>query len=296
MQSLFENPVFPLFNQIFHSPYWENISFRDSRFLPKTLPQWILYPIFWALSDKPVVSEVPFRDARAAITMIMVVTMVVVWSFRPNRSAFAVPLRLLGIFWAVSYMFWLFAFSIYRYLVPLELLSGVLIVGVIHHLASKKFIITGASLAVLLVFLYISTEPLEWGHKPFGPRYIDVTAPDLSPDSLVIAMGDYPVSFVIPFFNPKIRFVGMRNNLLQPNQNNLLAAQVKAIIKNHYGPIFVLESPTVSQDELTLSDKELALTRTHGECLPVGTNLETEPLLLCPVKKRTEINGQQPLG
>jgi hypothetical protein len=293
MELLFQNPVFPFFNGFFRSPYWEPYSFRDLRFLPTTFHDWIFYPLRWALAHKPVVSELPFRDPRAAIVLTLITTAILAWILTYMRryerryadSAVIVRLPFLSTFWIVSYILWLAVFSIYRYFVPLELLSGVLIVGLImkfFHSAEKAILLS----AIVFAPVFLLTERLDFGHGPFARRYIDVNAPALEPDSLVIIVGDEPVSFVIPFLNPKARFIGIRNNMLQPTQKNLLVDRAKDLINSHRGPLFTLEGSEVSNDERTFTYKQLALSRMRDDCLPIKTNLEPRPLLLCPIERK----------
>ena len=48
----FGNPFFPFFNAIFQSPWWEPASLFDRNFGPRTLPQWLFFPLYFAREHK----------------------------------------------------------------------------------------------------------------------------------------------------------------------------------------------------------------------------------------------------
>lgn len=45
--SLYQNPIFPFYNDIFKSPFFDNFYLTDSRFLPKTWLHYLFYPLYW---------------------------------------------------------------------------------------------------------------------------------------------------------------------------------------------------------------------------------------------------------
>src|SRR5258705_359175 len=134
MWRLFGNPFFPFFNNVFHSPYWEPDLLRDMRFLPKTPFDWVFYPFEWAQnSGNGIVSELAFRDIRIALVISLGGLAALTWlasrlTGRSRPSTASHGLRALIIFALIAYLIWLPLFSIYRYLIPIELLSGVFIV------------------------------------------------------------------------------------------------------------------------------------------------------------------------
>src|SRR5215813_1431870 len=68
----FGNPVFPLLNSVFHSPYYEPQSIRDARFVAHDLAQLVGYPFYWTKINSYVVSELRFRDWRGAIAYVSI--------------------------------------------------------------------------------------------------------------------------------------------------------------------------------------------------------------------------------
>ena len=70
--------------------------------------------------------------------------------------------------------------AIYRYLVPLEVLSGPLIVGCVLYRSARDGAAYGC-IALLAILLVGTTRPGDWGRLPFGHAYFDVEAPQLAP-------------------------------------------------------------------------------------------------------------------
>jgi len=83
MWRLFSNPVFPFMNNVFQSPFWENVSTRDERFLPKSISDFFFYPFEWAIySGGGFASELAFRDIRIAAVMSLAAVVLVLWGAR----------------------------------------------------------------------------------------------------------------------------------------------------------------------------------------------------------------------
>src|SRR5262249_27889173 len=134
------NPVFPLLNDIFQSPYYEARSLSDNRFLPRDFLQIIAYPFYWAKTNNYVVSELTFRDWRGAIAYIAIAISwpaLIVRSVRGvRRDAVAETkgLSLIFLFVVTSFAVWELSFGIYRYAVSLEMLTGIVTMGALIQL------------------------------------------------------------------------------------------------------------------------------------------------------------------
>ncbi len=125
------NPIFPYFNDIIGSPLVPSGSFRDPTFLPKDGLTRLLFPFVFSL-DSLKVAEWKFRDIHIAIASYRRScrwrASLTLFGFRPHgRMVDPLAARMLLAMAAVTYLVWLFLFSIYRYLVPLEMLSPIII-------------------------------------------------------------------------------------------------------------------------------------------------------------------------
>ncbi len=222
--------------------------------------------------------------AIALSIVVLVLTMVFLGRLHVHRTRLAVPRETVALFtfWIVSYVIWLLAFSIYRYLLPLEMLTGVIILAGLVELARPQampILVAAAAIAC-----WIAEKPLEWGHAPFSARYIDVSAPPIAPDAVALIVGDAPVSYIIPFLNPHIRWLSLRNNFLAPQQSNLLVKRERDVIAAHSGSIVVLEAGS-SPQEVTATLAAYGLTEDTESCGTVSSNLGAETYRLCPAHR-----------
>jgi hypothetical protein len=193
--------------------------------------------------------------------------------------------RLLAVFTLVSYLAWLKLFGIYRYLVPLEMLSAPLIVGCVLYLVPGRN--ARRALVVILVALLVgTTRTASWGRLDFRGPYFDVSVPDLAPRSLVIMGPAEPMSYAIPFTRPDARYVFPSNNFLDYNQHNLLAQRIREVIGAHRGPIYSMDFQT--QDKMKGLLDSYGLERDLGSCLPIHSYLDPSAMRLCRVYRKED--------
>jgi hypothetical protein len=283
----FGNPTFPYFNHVFHSPWWEPEAFFDRNFGPRSALQWLFFPLYFSRHSL-LVSEVAFRDYRLA-ALLLVALLAAARRLVRGRGAGS-PLdpawRFLAVFTLVAYVAWLKLFGIYRYLVPLELLSGPLVVGGIAYLlrgVRLRYAALGAAAALALA-LVATTRPGDWGRIAFGHGYFDEGVPRLPPRSLVILGYVHPYAYEIPFFRRDARFVSPANNFLMPGQGNLLARRIQQAIDGHDGPIFLMEMRARhAQDAATLA--HFALAYAEAPCRPIRSPMSDSFAQLCPLER-----------
>jgi hypothetical protein len=290
MWRLFGNPFFPSFNNIFQSPYASPEAYTDTRYIPKTLWDWLSYPFQWAYYDRPgIVSQLPFRDIRLATAITLSALALLAWLVarfgqQPRRAPLTPGVHAFASFMIVGYLLWLGTFSMYRYLLPIELLSGVPIAIAICLLARREAWTVLA--AVAGVFSIITTIPQEWGHAPFQKRYLEIGAPPLPPNTLVLMLaGDVPVAYFIPFLDQDARWISVINNFLSPRQNNLLMHRARTLVQNHRGPLMALQSGAADAALMKVL-ANFSLTPGSGDCAPLYSNLATERYLLCPLERK----------
>jgi hypothetical protein len=289
--SEFANPFFPYFNAWFQSPWWEPVDFFDRSFGPRDWRQWIFFPVYFARSHL-LVGEVSFRDWRLATLMAVTIAAWIVSRVRnlrenpyaapPARAREARGWWLLGIFTLVSYAAWIKLYGIYRYLVPVELLSGALIVGCVLYVFQRGRVRV-AVVIVLAVLLVGTTRPGSWGRIPFGSSYFDVSPPPVPADSLVVLGYRHPLAYAAPFFTPGTRFVSPVNNFLDIGQHNRMAKAADAAIRVHKGPRFFLSyKERTPHDERTLAHFGLSLD--EAACQVVPSSMDENHMRLCPLR------------
>ena len=275
----FGNPVFPMFNQWFHSPWAPDTRMTDTRFLPRHWGQWLVYPFYWLRRNLQMVTEVRFADPRYAMAFLAVLSLPLIRYLRRGVTASEPALSFLAAFWALAYLQWLGLFSILRYAVPLEALSGVLVLGVLRHAwpdrdggASRGARRALWACALLCVAL---THYPKWGHVPFSRRPVVVDAPRLPPHSLVMLVG-MPLAYLPPSlpWPADTRYVGV-NWFTDATRGHRLYDAIEQAVRTHQGPQYVLISPEATPQEEALPGTLLPGYRA-GDCRPVISNLERD--------------------
>lgn len=193
----FGNPLFPMLGNLFPKSAVQDISFHDARFSPRTILQWIVYPFFWLQGKSFVVSEEPLRDPRFALAYVALGMRVIAETLKKARPNRGVTLAL-SVFFIVTYILWLIGFSILRYALALEAISGVIVWSVLSELYPRRagFI----ALCVLTSFVLVFTKPMGWGRIGYGKSMVMAPIPSVPAHSVVLMAGA-PIGFLVPYLN-----------------------------------------------------------------------------------------------
>lgn len=296
----FGNPLFPYYNHIFKSPMAFQDAYRDARFLPDGWKEWLFMP-FILLKDPYQVGEVAFFDLRLALFyLVAVVGLVAALVLRLKgkdlmKRYFPVPINLVLAFCTISYLLWLKVFTIYRYIVPLEMLAPLAIFLLIYAIKQnlrQAFRIWWLFATVLLV----TTKPLAWDRVPWESNakdYFGVQLPRmLDADHTIILLTGYePLAYVIPYFPRNIPFLRIHSYFTGPSDHpNGYDLLMQRKIAAHDGPIYILyrsmdESTAVSATRaygLHLNKKGCQIMKPHIDMCCEGV------LMFCEVKKGVE--------
>jgi hypothetical protein len=203
----------------------------------------------------------------------------------PSRldAAAPAPTRGLGLIFAfvvVSYVTWAIGFGYYRYVVPLEMLTGVVTIGSLLWVFDDRRLRIGAAVAVLAVAA-VTTIYLNWGRRPYTDTYVSVSVPPLPDDGIVLIATWDPAAYFIPYANPTVRYLGIENNYLEISQNNKLAAEVKRLMRTPGPPKFVLSVGDFDRGKLNKLLANFDLRLSAAPCRPIHSNLEDQALSLC---------------
>jgi len=272
------NPLFPYFNEIFHSPWGQAGDYRDVYYQPKDLLHWLFFPVYFTV-DSRVAAEVPFFDARVLALFILIPLSPLLGAHKKSRTLFL----LLSI--AFAYGTWLKLFSIYRYLVVLEMLAPLAVMLIFEGLPRRLAI--NAGLAVVLL-LCVTTRPAVWIRMKFAERAVAVELPPIAdPEhSLVLIAGHEPLSFLIPAFPESMRFLRIDSTFTNPDQtgvpfNKLMKDQIDA----HQGPLLALFIPSERHDVIKRLGNDGLVLQTEG-CGTVTSPIEAADYTLCPVARQ----------
>ena len=276
----FGNPVFPYANEWFRSPWWEAQAVAGRDFGPDTIAGFLAFP--FAMWDPPMflVAEVPYRDGRMALVWALALAAAVAWLWRRARgkryARTSGAWRLVAWFYAASFAAWTIAFSIYRYLLPLDALAGLAIGGLLLALLPQRIAV--AALVACTVALVATTRTADWGRVPFDERWFEAKSmPIVEPDGLVLITTGEAVSYYIPMLPASSRYVGVLNTLVKPDQASGLAQKARELVRDHKGYVYQMTHPLTAGEEVL---GPLGLERTSA-CAIVVTNMPVSPIEFC---------------
>lgn len=190
------NPVFPLANNIFQSALYpaQWVSFGEFRLAE--LPQYLALPFHWLSSGT--YSEVDtVRDGRLLLAYMGLASFcigLILHRQKPTRKEL-----FLILFFFISWALWIVLFRIYRYLVVLELLSGIIfILGLSRILPKKSPIISAAILFPVFIFLYTTTVYPNWGRRPWSSEFIQTDISEHLTKDANVLFAEHRTSFLAP--------------------------------------------------------------------------------------------------
>jgi len=276
----FHNPFFPVFASVFPSPWAPAIVIHDARFFPRDAMQWLFYPFFWLQGHSFIASEEPLRDPRFALVYLALACgLPAIFTGRVPR-----PSRRIGALWAffaISYFFWLIGFSILRYAMPLEAISGIVIWTAVRPFLQKP--LPWVPLAVICVAVIAFTKPIGWGRIGYGKSLVEAPIPPVAPHSLVL-IGGVPIGFVVPYLNSQgSDFVSL--DWLAPGTAEFPAVRLLA---GKAAAIRLLTNVPARSGGIAAINARLALlglAYSESSCLPVHSPVQRN-IRLCDVKPR----------
>jgi hypothetical protein len=286
MAHLTGNPLFPYFNQFFHSPLALTASYRDTRFIPMHLKTQLLFPLLFSI-DWGVADDLPFHDIRVGLAYVLVIASLVTALFvRKDRERFVAPDAAWAIiaFVAVSYIAWLKVFGIYRYILLLEIMAPLVIVIAVDLWplsARTRLSIIGAALLGVLVLTHADLPQ----RAPVGDPYIQVTIPPIAhvEKTMVLMTGESPMGFLAPAFPPEIPIVRIDGWMIAPKDGSRLTAETMARVARFKGDLYVVFNgfeAARNRDAL----KAYGLAIVAPKCRDIVTNLGG-PYAFCPLTK-----------
>ncbi len=192
------------------------------------------------------------------------------------------------IFFVASYVIWQVKFSIFRYIGPLELFAptviAVLVVFVFTNAYLRTITITAAFVGVAWVM-----HPIEIERTPWGKSYFEVKPPKFSQPNeiMVIQANNRPWSYVIPFFQREVRFVGLLSNFSHPpavkgGSTHLAFSEMLALVRAHQGHVFLMTNP--ARVGLAINNlKQLNISAQSDRCRIIDSKHEEVPICLLPL-------------
>lgn len=177
----YDSPFFPLFNNIFKSPYFVPEPFVQDYTLHKGNP--LFYPFAFTFGHTDIVETVwwDFRFLSFYVLAFLAMAKMYVIAFLGKSRADARARKPAAIVMAfamavVSYVLWLLAYRTYRYLLPLEMLSPLLSFLCLHYLLPQAKKTKVALCAALACFVLASIHVPYYGRKAVWTPVTDLSS------------------------------------------------------------------------------------------------------------------------
>jgi hypothetical protein len=281
------NPIFPYLNGVFRSPLVAPHSWWQFHGQPADIAEALLFPLR-CIGIGPGLMELPFRDARILAAYALVPPLLVATACLRRRPA-PEPKGDLYLFMAmaVGYVGWVVLFSYYRYAMPLEMLSPLMIALAIARLPVGRWP-TRVATPLVMIALLATSQAADYGHVPWRNRFVEVSVPPLArPEASMVLLLDQPMAYVVPSFPAAVRFLQLHPNFSSSDDpklpwHRLMQEQIDA----HRGDLFAIREtradPAASRAQLA----SYGLASVEANCRLMATNLAKWPdevLIFCPV-------------
>ena len=293
MWTLFGNPLFPQFNAFFHGPLASPMGVGDLRWLPHGLGEKILWPFIFAL-DPQRVSEIKLWLFAWPVLYVAFIALAVAALLRRRTGQASAPApaqeaqsrqRALWAFFALSYLIWLNLFSIYRYLIPLELLAPLVLWLIARRLLPAA--IAGKAVAVVLALIILpSLHAPSWGRVGWAREVYRAEVPRIAEpqQSMVFTVhADPPMGWLATLFPADLAFAALGSGFPESDAFRQRLADMVAARK---GPLYLmvkgeraLSDPRAGSEQRTAAreadratlDKARTLLAAYGLVLDAAT-------------------------
>ncbi len=177
----FENPVFPLFNKAFHSPWFADANLVSERFKPASLLDALRYPIDLADALDRVGFEISAADIRPV--SLIAIACIASLTFR-TQNAPQHRARSSRLFWlslAIFFPAWLYTSGNTRYALQGLLLLGPAIAWVSLHLPGRSAVLPMLAVGLPLAAqgtAAITLNAVRWNERPWSRHWFDLDIPE----------------------------------------------------------------------------------------------------------------------
>ncbi|RAR58296.1 hypothetical protein C7401_11328 [Paraburkholderia unamae] len=170
MWETFGNPLYPQFGALFSDPLVRADAIADTRWRPHDWIETALWPFVFAHDSKRV-GEASIRQIIWPIVYVLfwlwLIVSVVRWvAPRREGNPLRTRARFVVVFVAIGYLVWMQLFSIYRYIVAIEVLTPLVVWILLHQLLSARAAsrVAGGLIALATVVV-VAGGAGTWGHE-----------------------------------------------------------------------------------------------------------------------------------
>ena len=238
----FGNPLYPQYSAFFPNELTRPIGAMDTRWPPKGLVDTLLWPFLISL-DPLRVGQIQVREILWPLAYLLFLlwgAMALRRRFRPGPDADPRRLYLL-IYVGLGFILWMKVFSVFRYLVPVELVAPLAVFlvlrrcfeyGLARRLAAWAL---GAGAVVVL-----AGGTATWGHEPWADPLFSAELPPLetpSNTSVMMVKASPPYGWLVTQFPEQIAFVGVRQTF---PESHAYRARLREVIAARKGPVYAV--------------------------------------------------------
>lgn len=301
------NPIFPMANGLFKSPFAPPENFRDPRSLPDSLTDVLLFPFNgpnrFNEYDTSAMQDLPLALLYLAILIWIVLARS--W-MKAGDPPLARPSRaLVTVFAAVlaTLAVWFPLFAIGRYVMSVWMLSPLLFAStlVLVWPAIKAPQRAGLWFGAICVLCVVAGNTIALRRTPppdFWGRYVQVEPPAAIrfDDALVLFTGSYPTSFLAPHLPSTATFTfALTADWTEPAERRLNRL-VRKRIKAFEGPLVAVmldmgetEGPKAVGDMLARLEAQYGLVADAGACDRFFTSFDSdlEHWIACPLSPQS---------
>jgi hypothetical protein len=230
----FSNPFFPYYNNVFNSPDYAGVAPRDERFLPKSVLDIWKYPLHWLLGSSPSPdiaspsAELQIIDCRWVIAVSGCTAFLAAIALAPRWRASRLIDPRTGLVFAfiISYLIWLGMFGIHRYMAPLDVLCGTIILFLVVIL--RPVVLRAGMMAAITAAALIMLKVPDWGHLPWKSSWQSISQNKIKADGpSIIFLTGKPSLYIATSFPADSRFVGISGDFdLRAKNNTSLTRQI----------------------------------------------------------------------
>jgi hypothetical protein len=217
--SIFGNPIFPQFNDIFQGELAQFEPIRDIRFLPKTIFEKIFYPAIFTVNPNRV-SELKYEQiswlfAYVAALSLLASRVIKLFNTDHEQRTSSSEVSFLLSFFSISYLLWLNMFGIYRYLIPIEILIPLLLFITISHFFNSPISRAGVIFFIVMITVFNFKGFPDWGHSPWSETiyHVETNLISSAPEPAAVYLVGQPLAWIIPALNIKAPFIQIAPNM-----------------------------------------------------------------------------------
>lgn len=296
LYGLFGNPFFPFFNKgVFYSPLLPPTS-TIADFKPQGIMQYLFFPFFFAVNPR-LVNEIDWRDLRLPILYALLLLAAALSAFRrPSNNNTALMRPIMGggllVMIVASYLLWLSAFCVYRYIVLLDMLAPLAIVTALQYLPFKRAAWQTASAAILLGIITLSIQPGNWGRREtWSDRMVKTTPalPDMA-NAMLLLSGQGSYAHLATLLPPNVPMVRIQSRLFDASlhdgrTNWPMFDKIKKRLASHSGPFYLLYQDSENSRRGLKETLEFYHLKNESGCIPISDDVYAVAYIFCPLTR-----------